>query len=32
MDSVEEMLDPKNLEDLIKGDDQVIVGLFGIGN
>jgi hypothetical protein len=31
-DSVEEMLDPANMEELIKGDGQVMLGLFGVGN
>ncbi|KAF8847051.1 hypothetical protein BDZ45DRAFT_733845 [Acephala macrosclerotiorum] len=31
-DSVEEMLDPANVEELIKGDGRVMLGLFGVGN
>jgi hypothetical protein len=31
-DSVEEMLDPANVEELIKGDGRVMLGLFGVRN
>jgi hypothetical protein len=30
-DSVEEMLQPANMEELIKGDGQIMLGLFGMG-
>ena len=31
-DSVDGMLDPANMEELIKGDGQIVLGLFGIRN
>jgi hypothetical protein len=30
-DTVEEMLDPANVQELVKGDEQVMLGLFGVG-
>jgi hypothetical protein len=30
--SVEEMLDPTNVKELIQGDDRIMLGLFGVGN
>lgn len=31
-ESVEEMLDPENVKELIKGDGRIMMGLFGVGN